>query len=135
MRKIITVLVLVLAVLTGAGTTAPADAAPRKLTAAEVKRVCETRGRGDADYRRYCMRVGTAADGVAMWFGIPLGKVAREGDYNRRSLCRYAGQYGGVRAMAREAVFDMAYDRFHNHERVIRVTQRVAVWDCARLNG
>lgn len=133
MRKIITVVVMVLAMLAGAGAVASAATRP---TGAEVKRICETRGRGDADYRRYCMRYGTVLDGARMWLSIPLGVKGRESReaYDRRSLCKFAGEFGGVRAVAREAVFDMAYDRFLNHESVIRGTQRVAVWDCARLN-
>lgn len=132
MRKIITTLVT-LGLFVGAltGTAEARDARP---TPAQIKRVCETSGRGDAAYDRYCMRYGTAADGIRLWFSIPRGRMAREGEFNRVSLCRYAGQYGGVRPMAREVLFDMAYDRFHNHTQVLRVAGTVAVWECGRLN-
>lgn len=128
MTKIIAAFVLGITMVVGIGGSA--TAAPVK-----AKSVCETGHRGQAAYDRKCLTTGTFKQAAALWLTIPAGTKGRESAdaFNRRSLCKFAGRFGGTKAVAREAVTDVAYDRFRNHVTVINWSASVAVMDCKSM--
>lgn len=131
MKKIVMALLAsVLMMMMGLGTTAEAVTRP---TPAQIKKICATSFRGNADYNRYCLVTGKVSDGIRMWREIPLGKrTDRDGEFSRYAMCKYAGQYGGIRVMVREELYDVAYDHYRNHRMVLNVAGWVAKFDCQR---
>lgn len=111
-----------------------ADAATGKPTAAQIKKICATQGRGDALYRKYCMRNGTVQDAAHRWYAwVPLGVKGKEqqGAYDRRSICKFAVEdYSSVQDAIREIFYDPAYDSFHNHRQVLGWMADFARVDC-----
>jgi hypothetical protein len=115
---------------------AVAQSAPVAARAAQpAKNVCETAGRESAAYRRACMTPGTVLDAARLWYSVPVGVKGREsqGLADRRSVCRYAGEFGGIRPAVRERFFDMAYDSFLRHEAVLRSAGEFARHDCRAM--
>jgi hypothetical protein len=112
------------------GITGSADAAPVK-----AKSVCETGHRGQKAYDATCLKTGTFKNGAALWLSIPEGKKGREvpDNFDRRSLCKFAGRFGGTRAVARDASYDVAYDAYRNHTAVLNWSASVAVLDCTSM--
>lgn len=114
-----------------------ADAATGKPTAAQIKKICATSGRGDALYRTYCMRNGTVQDAAHRWYAwVPLGVKGKEqqGGYDRRSICKFAVEdYSSVHDAAYEIFYDPAYDAFHNHRQVLRWMGDFARVDCRSM--
>jgi hypothetical protein len=101
--------------------TAAGAVAPVKSAGKAVASVCLTGSRADAEYRRKCMRYGTRADGVRMWFDM--------GRRERVTVCASARRMG-LRTAVRESVYDVAYDTFHNHNTVIGGAILAARFDC-----
>lgn len=128
MRKIITTLVVGMAMILGITTGGTASAAPVK-----AKSVCETGHRGDKAYDAKCLKTGTFKSGVSLWFAIPAGKAGRENidAFNRRSICKFSGKLGGIKNAVGEAVGDVAYDAFRNNGTVVKWAVSVAKLECA----
>lgn len=122
--------------------TVPASAATRPapvkkvaVSAALIKKVCATKGRSDALYWRYCMKPGTVEDAAREWYSLPVGMKGRENRdmENRRSICKFSGQFGGVKPAVRELWHDPAYDTYRNYKLVLDWTGRFAVNDCRAM--
>lgn len=127
MRKIITSVVLGMAMILGITTGGTASAAPVK-----AKSVCDTGFRGQKAYDAMCLKTGTFRSGVSLWFAIPAGKAGRENinDFNRRSLCKFSGKFGGILPTVREAIGDVAYDAYKNNDTVVKWAASVAKLEC-----
>ncbi|MFE0472591.1 hypothetical protein ACFW2V_13350 [Streptomyces sp. NPDC058947] len=121
-RSILTILAGFIALMTF---NPPADAAPMR---AAVKSVCDTGYRGMPEYDRKCLKTGTFRDGAMLW----LGDGTREGAAQRRAVCTAAVK-SGIRIAVREFVFDVAYDRFRNHNAVITYATVTATADCLSM--
>lgn len=87
---------------------------------ASASSVCDTGFRGQRAYDRQCLVKGRPVDGVRLWFD--------QDRRDRRQVCRS----GNVRLAVRELVFDVAYDRFRNHEAVVSWASMAARWECGR---
>lgn len=114
------------------GASGGASAAP---VTKSTPSVCKTGHRGMPAYDRACLRSGTFRDGAALWLNLPAGSKGHESReaFNRRSLCKYAHEFGGIRNVAREANNDVAYDRFSNYHTVLNWSASVAVLDCTSM--
>ena len=114
------------------GFNPPADAATPRTAAASV---CETGHRGQPAYDRKCLRSGTFKIAAMMWLSIPEGAKGRESDgaYNRRSVCKFAGRYGGTRTAVRELLTDVTYDSIRNWGQSLTWSADTAVIDCTSL--
>lgn len=111
----------------GAAEAAPTDGS----RAAAVESICDTGYRGQREYDAKCLVTGTFKSGAMLWLSIPKGKAGHvgRGDFTRRSICQYPGK-SGLHAAVREALFDVAYDRYRNHTSVLRWAGDVAALDC-----
>jgi len=110
------------------------DAAPAPVKASGTS-VCETGGRGDADYRRLCMTPGTIPDAAELWFSVPRGvkgKEVRDG-YSRRSVCKFAREFGGIRAAAADLFYDVTYDNYTRDAYVRGWIGTFAAHDCKAM--
>lgn len=130
MNKIITSVVLGMAMILGITTGGTASAAPVK-----AKSVCETGHRGQKAYDAQCLKTGTFKSGAALWLSIPAGKAKKENvnNFDRRSLCKFSGKFGGLKNTVREAVGDVAYDAYRNNGTVVKWSTSVAALDCASM--
>lgn len=110
-----------------------ADAAPAVKSAGTS--VCDTGYRGNPEYDRMCLRTGTFRDGALMWLSMPAGHRGHEtrNMEDRRSVCKFAGQYGGIRPAVREIFNDVAYDRYTNYRTVLTYAGAVASLDCKSM--
>lgn len=99
------------------------------------KSVCETGHRGMPAYDRTCLKTGTFRVGAMMWLDLPAGSKGHESRdaFNRRSLCKYSGSFGGIRATVREVFNDVAYDNYRNYAHVLTSAGSVAALDCTAL--
>ncbi|MER6605741.1 hypothetical protein ABT282_07450 [Streptomyces sp. NPDC000927] len=128
MRKIFAGLAITTALILGVGGNAGA-------TPVKVKSVCDTGHRGQPAYDAKCLKTGTFKSGALLWLSIPQGKKGSENpdNFDRRSLCKFAGRFGGIRVVAREAVADTAYDTYRNDGAVVKWATSVAALDCASM--
>ncbi|MCP9209543.1 hypothetical protein [Streptomyces cucumeris] len=103
--------------------------------ATKGKSVCDTGSRGQREYDRLCLKTGTFKDGAMLWLSVPAGKKGHEkrDAYNRRSQCKFAKEFGGITAVARDLSFDVAYDNFRNHATVLNWSAAVAKMDCRAM--
>lgn len=97
--------------------------------------ICETGFRDDPAYDRACLTRGVVGDAGALWYGIPKGRKGRESDdfADRRSICKLANQYGGIKRTVTELITDMTYDAYTNHGQVDRWTVSMARVDCTAM--
>lgn len=97
--------------------------------------VCETGYRGQAEYDRLCLTTGTVGDAGALWYSVPKGKKGSERDdmSTRRSVCKFAPRYGGIKNTVTELVTDMTYDNYRNHKQVNRWVVSMATVDCRNM--
>lgn len=139
MKKIIALFVGVVALL--GLLTVPASAAgkpaPKKVavSAALIKKICATKGRDNALFWRYCMTDGTTEDAAREWYLVPVGtkgKETRDG-WNRRSVCKFVGEYGGIRPAVHELWFDVAFDSYRKNTYVLDQITRFATHDCRAM--
>lgn len=129
-RKSIALALAVLALMLGtAGSAGARPAGPA--VAKSVKSVCETGSRGQKLYDRLCLRTGTAADGINLWYRDYDGRMISPAD--RRAFCRDATSTGNTYRGIYDGLYDVAYDSFRNHRSVLRVTALVGVMDCRTL--
>lgn len=119
------------------GTALTAGAAVKPPSKAQIKKICNTKGRDNALYWRYCMTDGTVQDAAHIWYawtpnGVK-GKEQRDG-WDKRSLCKFAvKEYGSIEASVHEAWFDPAYDNYRRHEFVLTWVGRFAKNDCLSM--
>lgn len=129
-RKALALTLATLALMLGtAGSAGARPAGPAVVKS--VKSVCETGNRGQAAYNRLCLRTGTAADGVNLWYRDFDGRRISAAD--RREFCRYATETGNTYRGIFDGLYDVAYDSFRNHRSVLRVAALVGVEDCRTL--
>jgi len=107
-----------------------AEAAPSVKRPA-VKSVCETGSRGQKAYDAKCLKTGTVMDGVNLWFRYIDGGAVSKAD--RKAFCKDATSTGHTRAGIIDGLFDVAYDNYRNHTRMLSIAGTVGVWDCAAL--
>lgn len=107
-----------------------AEAAPSVKRPA-VKSVCETGSRGQKAYDAKCLKTGTVLDGVNLWFRYIDGGAVSKAD--RKAFCKDATSTGHTRAGIIDGLFDVAYDNYRNHNRMLSIAGTVGVWDCAAL--
>lgn len=107
-----------------------AEAAPSVKRPA-VKSVCETGSRGQKAYDAKCLKTGTVLDGVNLWFRYIDGGAVSKAD--RKAFCKDATSTGHTRAGIIDGLFDVAYDNYRNHTRMLSIAGTVGVWDCAAL--
>lgn len=132
-KRVLTILAGLLALFAPMGA---ADAAPMvKSSGKAAKSVCETGYRGQPAYDRKCLKTGTFRDGAMLWLDLPAGKKGRESRdmENRRSVCKYAKNYGGIVPTVRELFNDVAYDAYRNHKIVLTYAGLVAKIDCRSM--
>lgn len=107
-----------------------AEAAPSVKRPA-VKSVCETGSRGQKAYDAKCLKTGTVLDGVNLWFRYIDGGAVSKAD--RKAFCKDATSTGHTRAGIIDGLFDVAYDNYRNHNRMLSIAGTVGVWDCQAL--
>lgn len=107
-----------------------AEAAPSVKRPA-VKSVCETGSRGQKAYDAKCLKTGTVLDGVNLWFRYIDGGAVSKAD--RKAFCKDATSTGHTRAGIIDGLFDVAYDNYRNHTRMLSIAGTVGVWDCQAL--
>jgi len=107
-----------------------AEAAPSVKRPA-VKSVCETGSRGQKAYDAKCLKTGTVMDGVNLWFRYIDGGAVSKAD--RKAFCKDATSTGHTRAGIIDGLFDVAYDNYRNHTRMLSIAGTVGVWDCQAL--
>lgn len=108
-----------------------ADAAPAGGKRPAVRSICETGHRGMPEYDRKCLKTGTVMDGVNLWFRYIDGGAVSKAD--RRAFCKDATATGHTRAAIIDGLFDVAYDNYRNHTRMLSIAGTVGVWDCQAL--
>lgn len=111
--------------------SAPADAAVQSGKRPAVRSVCETGHRGMPEYDRKCLKTGTVMDGVNLWFRYIDGGAVSKAD--RKAFCKDATSTGHTRAGIIDGLFDVAYDNYRNHARMLSIAGTVGVWDCQAL--
>ncbi|WGV36032.1 hypothetical protein SEA_FRANKENWEENIE_361 [Streptomyces phage Frankenweenie] len=107
-----------------------AEAAPSVKRPA-VKSICETGSRGQKAYDAKCLKTGTVLDGVNLWFRYIDGGAVSKAD--RKAFCKDATSTGHTRAGIIDGLFDVAYDNYRNHTRMLSIAGTVGVWDCQAL--
>lgn len=95
---------------------------------------CDFVSRTDGSYAEECLRYGGVRDARSLWESTPVGVVGEEStDFNRRSLCKRAENYGEVFEYTRSMYGGVIYRTFHNRSRVLGWLSEFVKADCERM--